>query len=44
MSNNMINLEELHTENRPVQTQLLFSTIEGKIITYKLQKKIIILC
>lgn len=33
-----MNLKELHTANKAVQTQLLFSTVEGKIITLQIAK------
>lgn len=34
-----MNLKDLKTENKPVQTQLLFSTTEGKVISLQIAKK-----
>lgn len=31
-------LKNLHTENNPVQTQLLFSTTQGKVISLQIAK------
>ncbi|MFV5691955.1 hypothetical protein ACM55K_08025 [Flavobacterium sp. LT1R49] len=32
----MMNLKNLHTENKPVQTNVLFSTEEGKVISLQI--------
>ena len=31
-----MNLKNLHTENKPVQTNMLFSTTEGKVISLQI--------
>ncbi|MEZ7497726.1 hypothetical protein QO200_03140 [Flavobacterium sp. Arc3] len=31
-----MNLKNLHTENKPVQTKMLFSTVEGKVISLQI--------